>query len=241
MSEKKSAKHKLTKKERERALRNDGLKKPGGVNYNLVVDKRIDDPRHEREKAYKLMLQKQGVNALKEKEPPINSTIDVLNRMAAGLEGRKIADKISDPNRPTWEQYKKENEDKLSLVGGEVKKMVEYRLQLDKERQSRLSEVKAKKTSPNGSDEEEEDRSDSDDEKGHKSHKKQKLADEIPPPPPVESDQPPPPQRWGPPPPVLPPVSVSMPSISGPSQLEEPLLKVVSVTLLESPFGLGPP
>lgn len=58
--------------------------------------------------------------------------------MAAGLESRTIADKLADPNRPTWEQYKKENEDKLDLVGVEVRNMVEYRAQLDKEREKRL-------------------------------------------------------------------------------------------------------
>ena len=43
-----------------------------------------------------------------------------------------------DPNRITWEQYKKENEEKLDLVGDDVRKMVEYRAQLDRDREERL-------------------------------------------------------------------------------------------------------
>jgi hypothetical protein len=34
--------------------------------------------------------------------------------MAAGLEGRTLAEKIADPNRPTWEEYKKVNEEEES-------------------------------------------------------------------------------------------------------------------------------
>ncbi len=77
----------------------------------------------------------------------MSSTFDAFQRMAAGLEGRTIADKLADPNRPTWEQYKKENEDKLDLVGVEVRNMVEYRAQLDKERERRLLTAKSQSQS----------------------------------------------------------------------------------------------
>ena len=77
----------------------------------------------------------------------MSSTFDAFQRMAAGLEGRTIADKLADPNRPTWEQYKKENEDKLDLVGVEVRNMVEYRSQLDKERERRLLTAKSQSQS----------------------------------------------------------------------------------------------
>lgn len=77
----------------------------------------------------------------------MSSTFDAFQRMAAGLEGRTIADKLADPNRPTWEQYKKENEDKLDLVGAEVRNMVEYRAQLDKEREKRLLTAKSQSQS----------------------------------------------------------------------------------------------
>jgi len=36
--------------------------------------------------------------------------------MEAGVDGRTIADKIANPNRPTWESYKKENEDKVCIT-----------------------------------------------------------------------------------------------------------------------------
>ena len=67
-----------------------------------------------------------------------SSTFDAFMRMQAGLDGRKLADKIADTNRPTWEQYKKDNEDKLDGIAGDTKKMVEYREQLDNERELRL-------------------------------------------------------------------------------------------------------
>ena len=46
-----------------------------------------------------------------------SSTFDAFQRMAAGLDSRTLADKMNDPNRPTWEQYKKDNEDKLDMAG----------------------------------------------------------------------------------------------------------------------------
>lgn len=60
--------------------------------------------------------------------------MDALNRMVLGKDARTIADKINDPHRPTWEQYKKENKDKLDLGNGE-KQMMEYRRQLDEARE----------------------------------------------------------------------------------------------------------
>lgn len=56
-------------------------------------------------------------------------------RMVTGKDERTIADRISDPNRPTWEQYKKENADKLDLNGNEEKAMREYRKKLDASRE----------------------------------------------------------------------------------------------------------
>jgi hypothetical protein len=68
-----------------------------------------------------------------------SSTMDALNRMAAGLGSRTIADNINNPNRPTWEQYKKENEDKLKISGQGERDMAEYRKQLDLERDRKLA------------------------------------------------------------------------------------------------------
>jgi len=68
-----------------------------------------------------------------------SNTYDAFIRLAAGLEPRTLSDKINDPNRPTWEKYKKDNEDKLSNTTGDLKKMAEYRAELDREREKRLS------------------------------------------------------------------------------------------------------
>jgi hypothetical protein len=110
-----------------------------GVDYNAVMDRQIGDKRFERERNYK--EQAITTSSSTENRPAVSATFDAFQRMAAGLEGRKIADKIADPNRPTWEQYKKENEEKLDLAGQEVRKMVEYRAQLDKEREKRLKQA----------------------------------------------------------------------------------------------------
>lgn len=140
MADSKEKKQKKSRKERERELRNDGLIKGGGVNFDNISDRQIGDKRFERERALNLMVQEQGVAGLKtSQKQATTSTFDAFTRMAAGLEGRTLAQKIADPNRPTWEQYKKDNEDKLDNVGGEVRKMVEYRRELDKERDSKLN------------------------------------------------------------------------------------------------------
>ena len=89
-------KDKKSKKERVSELRNDGFKKKsGGVNYDRLDDKRQDDKRHEREKAYKLQ-QQQAANAAKSAESSqgassTSSTLDALQRMASGKEGRTLA------------------------------------------------------------------------------------------------------------------------------------------------------
>lgn len=130
---------KKSRKERESEWKVDGSKKVGGVDYSSVVDRQVGDIRYERDRQQKLDTQEKGVSALKESQPAVSATFDAFKRMAAGLDGRSIADKINDSNRPTWEQYKKDNEDKLNLVGNEVKKMAEYRVELDKERDRKLS------------------------------------------------------------------------------------------------------
>lgn len=110
----------------------------GGIDYSKVMDRQVGDKRFERER--------QGAVAAPSKS--VSSTFDAFQRMAAGLDGRTIADKISDPNRPTWEQYKKENEEKLDFVGDDVRKMVEYREQLDRERERRLREAGGRHRGP---------------------------------------------------------------------------------------------
>ena len=157
----------------------DGFKKKGsGVDYTAVVDRQVGDKRFERERAHKINLQQKGVATLKEATPAVSATFDAFQRMAAGKEGRKIADKISDPNRPTWEQYKKENEEKLDMVGAEVRKMVEYRAELDRERESRLQNRlnRGKKSKAISDSESDSDSDDSDDHK-RKDKKKHKKKD----------------------------------------------------------------
>jgi hypothetical protein len=61
--------------------------------------------------------------------------MDAVMRMLTGKEERTIADRISDPNRPTWEQYKKENADKLDLTDDGAKEMRQYRKKLDAARE----------------------------------------------------------------------------------------------------------
>ena len=82
-----------------------------------------------------------------------------------------------DPNRITWEQYKKENEEKLDLVGDDVRKMVEYRAQLDRDREERLRSVgKRSSGAVDNSDEESSGRSNSSVESEDKKHKKSKKS-----------------------------------------------------------------
>jgi hypothetical protein len=68
-----------------------------------------------------------------------SSQMDAVMRLMTGKEERTIAEKFADSNRPTWEQYKKDNEDKLNLEGMDEKKMQEYRQQLDQERDKLLT------------------------------------------------------------------------------------------------------
>jgi hypothetical protein len=172
-----------------------------GVNYSTILDHRVDDSRHERQKAYKAKELEEGNDShsallcslhshsiglslasnSSQKKPVMSSTFDAFMRMATGKEGRKIADKTSDPNRPTWEEYKKVNEDKLDMVGQEIRKMTEYRAELDKERERKLSARRDKKRKlysdsegEDGESGEEDDRSDGEKRKKSKKEKKSK-------------------------------------------------------------------
>lgn len=106
-------KKKKSRKHRERDLRDDGLKRGGLVDYTAISDHQIIDKRFEREKSLAAAPSSSGSSS---QQQASTSTFDAFKRMAAGLEGRTLAEKIADPNRPTWEQYKKDNEDKLDMV-----------------------------------------------------------------------------------------------------------------------------
>lgn len=110
-------------------------KREGGVNFEAISNKAVIDKRYAREASVKV---DQGLSSSSSSQP-VSSTFDAFKRLAAGLDGKSLADKMNDPNRPTWEQYKKDNEDKLDMVGGDAKKMAEYRIQLDMDRAARLA------------------------------------------------------------------------------------------------------
>lgn len=169
-------KKKKSKKERDRELRNDGLKKISTVNLDFVADRQMGDSRFETERAMREKDKEKGMAvALAEAQgPAVSSTFDALMRMASGKEGRTISDKIADSNRPTWEQYKKDNESKLDMVGAEMRNMIEYRAQLDREREKRLSEAGGGNKKTNAAVSESEDESDDDSENKKKKHKSKK-------------------------------------------------------------------
>jgi len=128
-----------------------------GVDYTKLATGAQEDKRFQRNRG------KECSGAIGS-TPGMSSTMDALHRMQAGLESRTVRDQINDPNRPTWEQYKKvycspththtlislththtlslthkDNADKLNISGQDAKKMEEYRKQLDKERETRLA------------------------------------------------------------------------------------------------------
>ena len=69
----------------------------------------------------------------------VSAQMDAVMRLMTGREERTIADKLADSNRPSWEQFKKDNEDKLNISGLEQKKMEEYRKELDAQRDQMLA------------------------------------------------------------------------------------------------------
>ena len=163
---------KSSKKERDRELRDDGFKKRSLIDYSVVMDRPAEDKRFERERTMREQDLPSSSSSSSKPTTSSSTTFDAFKRMAAGLEGRTLADKISDPNRPTWEQYKKDNEDKLDMVGGEAKKMVEYRAELDRERERRLKEGGDKKHSHAIDDSDNDDNSNESDNLERKSSKK---------------------------------------------------------------------
>lgn len=70
---------------------------------------------------------------------PMSSEMQAVLRLMAGKEERTIAEKLADSNRPTWEQYKKDNSDKLNLEGADQRQMAEYRRELDAQRDKMLA------------------------------------------------------------------------------------------------------
>jgi hypothetical protein len=69
----------------------------------------------------------------------MSSQMEAVVRLMTGKEERTIAQKLADANRPTWEQYKKDNHDKLNLSGIDQQKMEAYRKELDEQREKLLA------------------------------------------------------------------------------------------------------
>jgi hypothetical protein len=118
---------------------------------------------------------------MSDEAPPakMSSQMEAVMRVMMGKEERTIAEKLADSNRPTWEQYKKENEDKLNLTGADQKKMDEYRRELDEERERILSrglnhQKKSKKKKKRKYESESSDSDTSEDERRWKKNKKSK-------------------------------------------------------------------
>ena len=122
-----------------RSKTDDGFKIISSVDYTLISDKVIEGARYEREKSYK-----KTDTVL----PASNSsaTFDAFKRLTTGQESKTVAEKLTDVNRPTWEQYKKANEDKLDLVGVDQRKMIQYRKELDLNREKLMSGNSKSKT-----------------------------------------------------------------------------------------------
>jgi hypothetical protein len=78
--------------------------------------------------------------------PRMSSQMEAVMRLMTGKEERTIAEKMADSNRPTWEQYKKDNQDKLNLSGADQQKMEEYRKELDEQRDRMLARGRGDKS-----------------------------------------------------------------------------------------------
>lgn len=134
-----------------------------GVRYDTIMDRQTGDKRFERERNQKELPL--------DSKPQTSSTFDAFKRMTTGVESRTIAEKIADPNRPTWEQFKKENENKLDIVGEDIRKMAEYRAQLDRDREKFLKQASVRHLNKRNLSSDSEDSSD---DKKHKKSKKNK-------------------------------------------------------------------
>ena len=136
---------KKTRRDRREDLRNDGFKRSSGVDYSTTASRHMDDARFER--AIRNKQSEAGSSAGASQAAASagasgavrSSTMEALVRMEAGLGEQTIAQKLADPNRPTWDQYKKDNEKALNISGNEIQSMIAYRQELDAAREQELS------------------------------------------------------------------------------------------------------
>lgn len=152
------------------------------VDYSKVADRPAQDARFAAQSQ-----QRKGP------EPPPSAQMDAVIRLMTGREERTIAEKLADANRPTWEQYKKDNHDKLNLDENNEQEMELYRRKLDEQRDRLLARksgsLKPKKkkkkkkrrrkeasseesSSDDGSESGDDDRDDEGDKKHKKKHKR---------------------------------------------------------------------
>ena len=136
---------KKTRRDRREDLRNDGFKRSSGVDYSTTASRHMDDARFERALRNKQSEAAVGAGASQASASASasaaarSSTMEALMRMEAGLGEQTIAQKLADPNRPTWDQYKKDNEKALNISGNEIQSMIAYRQELDAARERELS------------------------------------------------------------------------------------------------------
>jgi hypothetical protein len=143
----KSLKHKKRRRDRqeeEEGSEEGGKTRSSLVDYSKVSDRHVGDSRYKKHAASRKPEGAPTVAASASTfaapaPAKMSSQMEAVVRLLSGQEERTIAQKLADSNRPTWEQYKKDNSDKLNLEGVDQKKMEEYRAQLDKEREARLA------------------------------------------------------------------------------------------------------
>lgn len=145
-------------------------KKRSLVDYSKITDRHVDDARYEKQRQQGVATSSSPSSMVAVPPTKMSSQMQAVVRLMTGKEERTIAEKIADSNRPTWDQYKKDNQDKFEFAGLDKKKMEEYRRELDKEREKILSRgvnrASKKKESSDSSD-----TSDSDDTRSKKKNK----------------------------------------------------------------------
>jgi hypothetical protein len=125
------------------------------VDYSKITDRHVDDARYEKQRQQGAATSSSPSSMVAAPSAKMSSQMQAVVRLMTGKEERTIAEKIADSNRPTWDQYKKDNQDKFEFAGLDKKKMEEYRRELDKEREKILSRgvnrASKKKESSDGS------------------------------------------------------------------------------------------
>jgi hypothetical protein len=129
--------HKKSKRRR-KDREEDDTARGSGVNYSKVADRHVDDDRYEKHRTEATAAPPSTDAEPSKASGAVSAQMAAVMRVMAGQGERTIAEKLADSNRPTWEQYKKDNEDKLNIEGLDQKKMEEYRKQLDEQREKLL-------------------------------------------------------------------------------------------------------